>query len=47
MDLKLKLSIVENKRNKQLSLCLPKKKIPEELLKKIKKNKYIKLRLIK
>jgi hypothetical protein len=42
----LKLRIVENKNNKQLNISLPKKKISEEMLKDIKKNKFIKLKLI-
>lgn len=47
MDLKLKISVVENKKNKQLTLCLPKKKIPKSILKKIKDNKLIKLKILK
>jgi hypothetical protein len=47
MNLKLKLPIVENKNNKQLNFSLPKKKLSEELIKEIRKNKYIKLELTK
>jgi hypothetical protein len=44
--MELKLPVVKNKRNKQLTFSLPKKKISKELLKQIQKNKYIKLKLM-
>jgi hypothetical protein len=47
MNLKLKINLIENKKNKQLNFSLPKKKISKEMLEDIIKNKYVKLKLIK
>lgn len=44
--MKLKIPIIKNKKNKQISLYLPKRKIPKRTLKRIEKNKYINLRIL-
>jgi hypothetical protein len=47
MNSKLKISVVFNKTNKQISFSLPKKKISKESLDDIIKNKYIKFKIVK